>query len=125
MKSLLAIFTLCCLICLSANAQKTATWKGGTPGRNTEWNCAANWKEGRVPDEFSNVVIPDVSTNTFSYPVIYAGIVEINSLDCAPAARLTTLSPARIIILEGSLANKPVRQNDGLVYMGAPPGRSK
>ncbi len=83
---------------ISLNAQVTATWIGGFPGRNTAWNCAANWKEGRVPNEFSNVVIPDVSTTTFCYPVIEEGEVEILSLQCAPTAQLTIGENASLII---------------------------
>ncbi|MBC7774357.1 MAG: hypothetical protein H7246_02880 [Phycisphaerae bacterium] len=121
MKKLFAFFALLCLIYPTAQAQKTATWKGGTPGRNTEWNCATNWKEGRIPDEFSNVIIPDVSTSTFSYPIIYEGVIEIFSLQCAPSARLNTLSKAHIIMLDVPVAIRAVQVNDGLVYTGAPP----
>ncbi len=87
---------------ISLTAQKTATWKGGAPGRNTAWNCAANWKEGRVPNEFSNVVIPDVSTTTFCYPVIEEGEVEILSLLCTPPAKVTLGKNASLIIIESS-----------------------
>lgn len=85
---------------VALSAQKIATWKGGTPGRVSDWNCATNWKEGRVPDEFSNVFIPDVSTSTFNYPIIKNGSVEIASLQCAPAAKLTLLNHAEIIVLD-------------------------
>ena len=95
------LFIVACHISMSA--QKTATWKGGTPGRKTNWHCATNWKEGRVPDEFSNVFIPDVSTSTNSYPVIERGTVEILSLHCAPAAHITVLPNAFICILETSI----------------------
>lgn len=100
MKHTIAIIALFSLISLSAQAQITAIWKGGTPGKTTDWNCPTNWREGRVPNEFSNVVIPDVSTSTFSFPVIKQGIVEIASLQCASNARLTTLGNARVIYLD-------------------------
>jgi hypothetical protein len=100
MKHSIAIIALFSLISLSAQAQITATWKGGTPGKTTDWNCPSNWKEGREPDEFSNVFIPDVSTSTFSYPVIKQGTVEIASLQCASNTRLTTLGNARVIFLD-------------------------
>jgi len=106
------------LLCLAqgySNAQKIATWKGGTPGRNTDWNCPGNWKEGRVPNEFSKVVIPDVSTCTFSYPVVRKDTVEISSLQCAPGATLTLLGNAKVIVLD-SAAQKPDRKNKGLVW---------
>lgn len=75
-------------------AQKTATWKGGTPGRCSEWNCPSNWKEGRVPNEFSDVVIPVVSTSTFCYPVIEASNYEVASLVVHPGATLKVLGSA-------------------------------
>lgn len=84
----------------SVTAQKTATWKGGTPGRSSDWNCASNWKEGRIPDEFSHVFIPDVSTSTFTYPVIQEGEIEILSLTCAPLAKVIQRNNARLIVLE-------------------------
>lgn len=82
------------------SAQRIATWKGGTPGRTMDWNCSTNWKEGREPDEFSNVIIPDVSTSTFVYPVLKNGEVEILSLFVYPRATITILDNARLIILE-------------------------
>jgi hypothetical protein len=96
------LFVLLFACCTALSAQKTATWKGGTPGRSTDWNCPTNWKEGRVPDEFSNVVVPDVSTSTFACPVIERGEVEVLSLACAPTSRVTVRSKARLIVAEAS-----------------------
>jgi len=118
MKKPIVLMLLLCLAQGYSNAQKIATWKGGTPGRNTDWNCPGNWKEGRVPNEFSNVVIPDVSTWTFSYPVIRKGTVEISSLQCAPGAKLTLLGNAKVIELD-SAAQKSDRKNKGLVWTKA------
>lgn len=81
-------------------AQKTATWKGGTPGKPTEWNCAANWKEGHVPNEFSQVIIPDVSSSSFSNPVLTSGEVEICSLLIHTGASLRIGKNARLIATE-------------------------
>jgi hypothetical protein len=111
MKKSIVLLALFSLISLSAQAQKTATWKGGTPGRTTDWNCPTNWEESRVPNEFSDVVIPDVSTSTFSYPVIKQGIVEIASLQCASNARLTTLGDARVIFLDDASTTAECRQD--------------
>lgn len=74
----------------SSPAQKTATWQGGAPGKVSEWNCAANWKEGRVPNAFSDAVIPDVSTGSGAFPVISSPVEAVNSL--------TLLSGAQLII---------------------------
>ena len=86
----------------SANlcAQKIATWKGGTPGRPNEWNCPTNWKEGRVPNEFSQVLIPDVSSSTFHNPVLNEGEVEIWSLQILSGATLRIGKYAGLILLE-------------------------
>ncbi|MCC6283110.1 MAG: hypothetical protein IT262_21060 [Saprospiraceae bacterium] len=81
-------------------AQKTATWKGGTPGRPNEWNCPTNWKEGRVPNEFSQVLIPDVSSSTFHNPVLKEGKVEIWSLQILSGASLRIGKYAGLILLE-------------------------
>ena len=110
MKHTIAIIALFSLISLSVQAQKIATWKGGTPGRTTAWDCATNWKEGRVPNEFSNVVIPDVSTNTFSYPMIDKD-VEILSLSCTAPALLKIRNNAQVIVLESALDEQSVRSD--------------
>ncbi len=81
-------------------AQKTATWKGGTPGKPNEWNCAANWKEGRVPNEFSQVIIPDVSSSSFSNPMVTSGEVEVWSIQIHTGASLRIGKNARLIAME-------------------------
>ncbi|MCY7328964.1 MAG: hypothetical protein LH618_10475 [Saprospiraceae bacterium] len=80
MKNALLFATTLALLFIAqttVHAQKTATWKGGAPGRSTDWMCAANWREGRLPNEFSAVIIPDVSTGSQAYPVIRSGEVEV------------------------------------------------
>ena len=88
------------LITLSTNicAQKTIIWKGGTPGMKTDWHCPQNWSTSSVPDEFSNVVIPDVSTSTFSMPVIRSGIVEVNELEIERNASLTVSEKTKLSV---------------------------
>ena len=81
-------------------AQKTATWKGGTPGKPTDWNCAANWKEGRVPNQFSQVIIPDVSSSSHGNPVLSSGEVEIWSILIHTGASLQIGKNARLIATE-------------------------
>lgn len=85
----------------TAHAQKTATWKGGTPGRGNDWFCATNWKEGRVPNEFSDVIIPDVSSSTRQYPIIQQGEIEVNSLRCASSIRLFVSPKASLVVTGG------------------------
>ena len=96
MKTLLiALFTMISTITI---AQNTVTWKGGTPGKETSWNEAKNWSNNRVPDEFSDVIIPDVSTSTFSTPVIKEGTIELNSIMIESNAQLTVDVSAKVIV---------------------------
>jgi hypothetical protein len=86
------------LFSLSLHAQKIATWKGGAPGHTTDWNYPANWEENRVPNEFSQVIIPDVSSSTFSNPVLDGEAVEIWSLQIFSGASLRIGKSARLIV---------------------------
>ncbi|MDZ4682236.1 MAG: hypothetical protein SGI94_17475 [Saprospiraceae bacterium] len=70
-------------------AQGATIWKGATPGRETDWHCPSNWSTHAAPNEFSDVVIPDVATSTCALPVIFAGEVEVNALYIHPNAGLT------------------------------------
>ncbi len=90
------VFPLLLSLCLSLSAQRTATWQGGKPGRATEWTCAANWKEGRVPDEFTQVIIP---TRTSHYPVIQNTAVLIDALLMEGGTTLTIKEGAMLIVL--------------------------
>lgn len=87
------------MLCVHGYAQRTTTWKGGTPGRETAWDCPKNWSNNAVPDEFSNVIIPNVSTTTRSLPVIRSGEVEVNTLFIHPNARLTIAASAELRVL--------------------------
>ncbi len=100
MKQFLCLLALLTLFNLASKAQKIATWKGGQAGRPSDWYCPSNWKEGRVPNEFSAVYIPDVSTSSCSYPIILEGVVEVSSFECAPSAHLILRGNARIIELD-------------------------
>ncbi|MCC6724908.1 MAG: hypothetical protein IT258_10390 [Saprospiraceae bacterium] len=91
--SILAIFLG---LSLNLNAQTTAIWQGGKSGRTTDWNCPANWSEGRVPDEFTQVVIP---AGANSYPVIHYAPAPIDALLMEAGARLTITDGARLAIL--------------------------
>jgi hypothetical protein len=96
MKTLLiAIFSLFTTITF---AQQAVTWIGGTPGNETSWNEAKNWSKNKVPYEFSDVIIPDVTTTTFSAPVIKRGTIELNALQIASNGKLTVESEAKLIV---------------------------
>ena len=79
-------------------AQKSVTWVGGTPGNETSWDEPKNWSDYHIPNEFSNIYIPDVSTSTFPNPTIHSGIIELNSLQVEPSAKLTIEKKAKLIV---------------------------
>ncbi|MFK7776307.1 MAG: hypothetical protein AB8F94_29565 [Saprospiraceae bacterium] len=79
-------------------AQKIVIWIGGTPGSETSWDQPKNWSNHNVPNEFSNVLIPDVSNSTFSNPVIQNGIIELKSLQIESSAKLTIDKMAKLIV---------------------------
>ena len=56
------------------------TWEGGTPSNEKSWSEPRNWSTSYVPDEFSDVLIPNVSSTTFSNPIIKASIIHSKSL---------------------------------------------
>lgn len=86
------------MVTMVAFSQKNNTWVGGTPGMEDNWNCAKNWSTYSVPDEFTNVIIPDVSTTTFSNPIIKEGEVQVNAIFMESDAMLTVGQDARMIV---------------------------
>jgi hypothetical protein len=96
MKTLL--FAALTLISTITFAQQKVTWEGGTPGKETSWNEPRNWSNNNIPDEFSDVIIPNVSTTTFSNPVIKEGQFELNSIVIESNGHLTVDASAKLII---------------------------
>jgi hypothetical protein len=88
-----------CSAALSLNAQKANVWKGGTPGHERDWFCARNWSGNSVPDEFTDVIIPDVSHSTRATPVIGSGKVAINMLRLESSTLLTIAAEASLLVL--------------------------
>lgn len=82
--------------CPSLFGQTVNTWKGGAPGRETDWHFYKNWSLGKAPNTFQRVVIPDVSTTTQRYPVLRSGEVEVGSLEIQSNAKLTLSGNARL-----------------------------
>lgn len=93
---IIAVTTLLCISTFSLKAQTTATWQGGKPGRSTDWNCPANWKEGRIPDELSQVIIP---AGRLFYPVIKTEVEAIDALLIQGTAQLNLLPGASLTIV--------------------------
>lgn len=94
---ILVIFFAMTTVC--GFAQRTITWKGGTPGMTNDWFCPQNWSSTSLPDEFSDVIIPDVSSSTFAPPCITEGTVEINSLMLQSNATLSICYNASLIVI--------------------------
>ena len=96
--SIATAFALLFGLATTLSAQNTVVWKGGTPGQENNWNCPKNWSKYKVPDEFSDVVIPDVSSTTHATPVIKSGTFEVNSIQIQSNAQLTIESGARLVV---------------------------
>lgn len=91
-------FLVFCAAAPSVFAQRTHVWKGGKPGRSNDWHCAANWNNHRVPDEFSDVLIPRMLQESDN-PVISDEGVEVNSMRICEGARLTVGNEGSLSIL--------------------------
>jgi hypothetical protein len=101
------ISTILCLLLFfffeqaSLMAQIQTVWLGGTPGRETRWECSKNWKNNKVPDEFSDVLIPDVSSGSLVFPELDDQTVAINSLRIEGGGRFVIGPHAVLTIYNG------------------------
>ncbi len=102
------LFSVCFLP--SINAQNY--WKGGIPGKETDWNTARNWSENKVPDWSEEVIISDVSTQSGCFPIINNSIPSIAHLKIYSNATLTILSKGNLLI------NGSVTYNSGVYLAG-------
>lgn len=102
--SIATAFALLFGLATTLSAQNAVVWKGGTPGQENNWNCPKNWSKYKVPDEFSDVVIPDVSSTTHATPVIKSGTFEVNSIQIQSNAQLTIESGARLVVYNAETA---------------------
>ncbi len=122
--SIATILTLIIGLSISLSAQTTATWQGGKPGRTTEWNCAANWSEGRVPDEFTQVIIP---AGAAYYPVLKNEATPIDALLMEGNTALTLENGAILTVLgetgrfDGITVLGKITNNGTLVIENASP----
>ncbi len=94
----LTFTTILLAIATMAFAQNQVTWKGGTPGTPQEWNCPKNWSNYKVPDAFSDVIIPDISTTSLANPIIQNGMFEVNSIMLLSNATLTVEADAHLVV---------------------------
>lgn len=116
MKKRISLSVLSLLITLFAThltAQNENIWHGGKPGRTSDWNIAANWSKHRVPTEFDEVVIPNTSSTTQTYPFI-SGEVTVQSLYIESGAEIVLREHAMLVVLHwrgrdegGTLRSEP------------------
>ena len=92
---------------LDYNTHSINTWKGGHPGREADWNLAANWTLHRVPDWTQDVYIPDLSATARPYPVLN-GRAEVHSLQLVSGAALTITETGSLRLPEGLLTETMV-----------------
>ena len=102
----------------SLSAQKTATWKGGFPGQETNWACARNWSLNIVPDGNCHVVIPALLSQKKNYPVLSSTDEEVYSLVIESNAELSILPSGKLIILGLSPFDKPFWNAGTLILSG-------
>jgi hypothetical protein len=96
-----SLFLLAAFLLLAGtvSAQKTNTWKGGKPGHPNAWNCAQNWSLNTVPNEFQDVMIPDVSSGFNQYPIIDDTENTVRSLTISANAQLTILPTGKLLVI--------------------------
>lgn len=84
----------------------------------TDWNCPSNWSTYTVPDEFSNVIIKDISSSTLAAPEIAEGRITINSLYIETNASLLIKKGAQLVILDKESSYIPdFRRLKGTLYI--------
>jgi hypothetical protein len=120
MKTLIiALLTLTSTIAI---AQNTVTWKGGTPGNETNWNESKNWSNNQVPDEFTNIIIKALNTGHFAQPVVSEN-VEVASIEIQAGAKLTVTESGQILIdgidtySEGIVSYGGLLVNEGIINL--------
>ena len=104
-------------------AQHHTEWVGGFPGQPNNWNCPKNWSTHKVPDSFDDVVIPDLSSTTMSYPIINSEVEPIGSLTIASPASLTLTKNGTLEIgveTENSALILGMINNDGTLKLNMP-----
>ena len=97
--SSLFLLTACLLLAGTVTAQKTNTWKGGKTGHSNAWNCAQNWSLNTVPNEFQDVIIPDVSSGFNQYPVIHDSDNIVRSITICSQAQLTIMPSGTLSVM--------------------------
>lgn len=101
-------------------------WKGGFPGRESDWFCAGNWNGNRIPNHMDQVVIPDCSTSGDYCPVIRSDQpAQVKSVELLKGALLTVDPSAQLTVLGynlagGALLNRGKLENNGTLEVIEP-----
>jgi hypothetical protein len=106
-------------------------WLGTANGAATDWHHPANWSKGRVPSDLDEVLIPDLSNNSYiAYPVISYD-AEARLIRLHPLARLTVAGSGILFLsfplemLDGQLSQIDKRGRIQFEEEDASPIRSK
>jgi len=106
------LFMLVSLTSSFAQNITTATWVGGTPGGERNWQDYRNWDNQKVPTWTTTVIIPDVQSKSGFFPTIETTVAEIEHLKIESDATL-------LILKGGSLTNNgESTYKDGLLNFG-------
>lgn len=100
MKNLFIIIIAYTAFNLSSEAQISVYWIGGKAGRPTDWNCAANWSNNKVPNEFTDVFIMYKESNKDCFPEIIKGNFKIHSLSFETGTHLKIHKEVILTILK-------------------------
>lgn len=100
-------------------------WRGGFPGQENNWFCASNWSDNHVPNEFDNVIVPDLSTRGNHYPKIKNEEAKVQSLQLHSGSTITINSGAQLTVLGydlqgGALLNLGTIENHGVLEVVEP-----
>ena len=93
------VTTIVLLFSIQAITAQTV-WKGGSPGRENSWNTDSNWSTGRVPTEFDDVIIPDVSCTGNFYPVIDHTLRPVQHL-CVESNACVFVEEGGVLVIDG------------------------
>lgn len=118
---------LVCLLALFSAMSLIAQveWRGGFPGQENDWFCAKNWSDNRIPDDFDNVVVPDLSTRGNHFPVVKGKEARVQSLQLQSGAKIRIESGAQLTIMGyglpgGALLNLGAIENHGTLEVIEP-----
>lgn len=89
------------LVFLSFNllAQDIIYWKGGTPGKETNWEEPRNWNTHKIPGSSSHVIISALNSGHNAQPKIQNKI-EVASIEIQNGATLS-IKPNGELIIDG------------------------